>query len=1019
MAARFLKSDWSYYSLFGNNSTNTTDWDSQLVAPQDVPVDSVLTSIYLNSIICVVVLGLYEILRRLLPTVYSSKERLDRTGTQRREHHPHSQQTPAKGYSTYHDTSHNQHNNNHHHASDNDNNDLLQESLTSLPNDRPLDWVFPVFAIPWSKVRRIAGLDGYFFLRYIRMNVRITAVSTFWFFAILVPVYMTGSNPYEQQQGWYLMSAANIPSAGWRIWIAILFAYLFAGFIFFVVKQEYRHFLEVRQDFLARGAQHVDPQHHFSIMVERIPYELRSDRALKDYFDKLFPGKVHSASVVMKLPDLEEASQRCVRTVRRLEKSIAYLYATGKRPTHIVGRGRLNVLGVDLQPIDWSCICAPDPPIYVQDGRYVERPERGTRVDSISYYTQELAAHSRELYKMQQRKAQIAESGNIAIKADNWMEKAFRNFSWVQNIIMADSALANDLLAPEDPYSQSSPVTQSPRAELMTSRYGAISPSTLESATSYESMDDGPITLVKQDSQLEEPEFTSPYGKYKEDDERSTFCRRWAGRMGLDFVVSGIHLMNKQIDVALEGVIGATMSSTGFVTFHDLSSTTIAASAPLSVKTSVLSVRVAPEPRDIRWQNADVSKTTQQRREQIVNFFLFLGVILWSFPLAAIQAFAKAKYLVQVPGLEWIDTIHGGEFSQFVNGYLPVVALLALIMILPVIFEYVAVNFEHRKTYSDIQASMLGRYFYYQLANVYVSVTAGSIAKVLASLIDRPSSFLELLGQSLPQMAGYFIALLVTKTLAGLPMIFIRFGALGRMLFLKLLSNEKKLTQRELDAVYRLENVQYGWEFPTQLLVVVIVFTYAVICPIILPFGLIYFLGALTVYKKQVLYVYSPVFESGGAMFPTALQRTLFGLVCGQVTLFGYMITKGARFQLFALIPLIVTSICAMNYFERKYAAPSKLLSLERAREYDRLIVLEEEVHHGAADLTDLTGRRRKFDKDAYRQPVLTELATEPLSYRKGLQDPETQKVCDQLRRINFSQVNDENAAEPGFISPF
>ena len=47
-----------------------------------------------------------------------------------------------------------------------------------------------------------------------------------------------------------------------------------------------------------------------------------------------------------------------------------------------------------------------------------------------------------------------------------------------------------------------------------------------------------------------------------------------------------------------------------------------------------------------------------------------------------------------------------------------------------------------------------------------------------------------------------------------------------------------------------------------QLLCVVIVFTYAVISPIILPFGLIYFLGALTVYKKQILYVYSPVYES-------------------------------------------------------------------------------------------------------------------------------------------------------------
>jgi hypothetical protein len=299
--------------------------------------------------------------------------------------------------------------------------------------------------------------------------------------------------------------------------------------------------------------------------------------------------------------------------------------------------------------------------------------------------------------------------------------------------------------------------------------------------------------------------------------------------MGFDFVVAGVHLINKQIDVALEGVIGATMSSTGFVTFHDLSSTTVAASAPLSVKTSVLDVKVAPEPRDIRWQNADVSRSSQKRREHCVNGILVLGVILWSFPLAAIQAFAKAKYLVQVPGMEWIDTIHGGQFTQFVNGYLPVVALLCLILVLPVIFEYVAVNFEHRKTHSDVQASMLGRYFYYQLANVYVSVTAGSIAKSLASIIDHPSSFLELLGESLPTMVGYFVALLVTKTLAGLPMIFLRFGALSRMLFLKTLSNEKKLTQRELDAVYRLENVQYGWEFPTQLLVVVIVFTYAVI----------------------------------------------------------------------------------------------------------------------------------------------------------------------------------------------
>ena len=49
-------------------------------------------------------------------------------------------------------------------------------------------------------------------------------------------------------------------------------------------------------------------------------------------------------------------------------------------------------------------------------------------------------------------------------------------------------------------------------------------------------------------------------------------------------------------------------------------------------------------------------------------------------------------------------------------------------------------------------------------------------------------------------------------------MIFRRVGTLTRMLFLRIhfLSDEKQLTQRELDAVDRLENLQYGWEFPTQ-----------------------------------------------------------------------------------------------------------------------------------------------------------------------------------------------------------
>ena len=115
--------------------------------------------------------------------------------------------------------------------------------------------------------------------------------------------------------------------------------------------------------------------------------------------------------------------------------------------------------------------------------------------------------------------------------------------------------------------------------------------------------------------------------------------------------------------------------------------------------------------------------------------------------------------------------------------------------------------------------------------------------------------------------------------------------------------------------------MKYGWEFPAQIFVIMIVFTYAVICPVILPFGALYFGFSLIVYKKQILYVYQPVFESGGAMFPGALQKTLFALALGQLTFIGYLFTRKALFQGLFLFPLPFATFWGMNYFHEYYGS--------------------------------------------------------------------------------------------------
>lgn len=103
-------------------------------------------------------------------------------------------------------------------------------------------------------------------------------------------------------------------------------------------------------------------------------------------------------------------------------------------------------------------------------------------------------------------------------------------------------------------------------------------------------------------------------------------------------------------------------------------------------------------------------------------------------------------------------------------------------------------------------------YFYYQLANIYITVTAGALWTSLAEIIDHPQQLLLILGETLPKLAGYFISLLITKTLAGLPMVLLRIGALSRMMFLRSCFNKRRLTQRELNEVYRKQPILYGWE---------------------------------------------------------------------------------------------------------------------------------------------------------------------------------------------------------------
>lgn len=449
--------------------------------------------------------------------------------------------------------------------------------------------------------------------------------------------------------------------------------------------------------------------------------------------------------------------------------------------------------------------------------------------------------------------------------------------------------------------------------------------------------------------------------------------------MGVDFLAAGLDEVRRNTDVVVDSVTRPSMSSTGFVTFRSLTPVTVTTSVPLTYHQNPMEVSIAPEPRDLVWQNVPIDQDIGSSRAFVANVLLGLGVLLWSIPLTLIQAWAKVENVALIPGLEWVDNIAGGEWQKFINGYLPVITLLGLILLLPFTFQLVATSYEKRKTLSDVQSSIVGRYFYYQLANIYITVTAGALWTSAADIIDNPQQLLVILGQTFPRLAGYFISLLMTKTLVGLPIVLLRLGALSRMVFLRSCFNKTRLTQRELKEVYRKLPIQYGWEYPTQFLVIIICFTYACITPLVLPVGAVYYFAALLVYKKQALHVYTPTYESGGRMFPQAISKTLYALLLSQMTFIGYSIIRKAVYQIILLAPLPFITVFFTILVQQRYFDPSKKLSLERAIKIDTL-----------------SDQSLEFSDEVYQQPVLTEKEHVPMCSQT---DEVVKDVIDNLDR--------------------
>ncbi|KAJ1462423.1 hypothetical protein M885DRAFT_159148 [Pelagophyceae sp. CCMP2097] len=191
------------------------------------------------------------------------------------------------------------------------------------------DWVKAVWTDD-GEILRHCGLEMYVFLRFTRLCLKLTAFGSLNAIA-LCAVYATATSDGRSttsRVAWYRFTLANVDyeANASRLWAPAVFLVVLTLHFAHLVTNECHAFVELRQEYFTKPPANADPfkaeQILRSVMIERVPPQLRSAEALRQHFVVLFgEDKVHSAAVPSVSEKVEEAfvdAERCALEIERL-----------------------------------------------------------------------------------------------------------------------------------------------------------------------------------------------------------------------------------------------------------------------------------------------------------------------------------------------------------------------------------------------------------------------------------------------------------------------------------------------------------------------------------------------------------------------------------------------------------------------------------------------------------------------------------------------------------------------------
>ncbi|KAH9002732.1 hypothetical protein EDB86DRAFT_3063264 [Lactarius hatsudake] len=730
-----------------------------------------------------------------------------------------------------------------------------------IPQGWPLSWVRQALSIPETKINELRGLDATIYSLFLRACTRFILLHTFTTVPILLPIHLHFSDDSVSQRSMTRASISSVVgnSAGRSLlWIPYC-AFRHRQAQIQRASERAASVAQARKD--SQYHPHPLPQYPFeslpvldddrsnrglrlrTIMVTNVPLDLRSERELEDYFVYYLSRPPVTPAVLSSRPGFFNKFATLVyNRAKRILDHVHHIHRTGLSSAddaHPDSEPDTNKV-----PVITRVVIARK---MTELATLLERREEMLQKLEIAH----VKLAQKTLYAVK-KELDRREGRHIPVKGSSFFRRSGNEEMSIE-MAVDDEKLRERLIRTMQPFVE---------------EFG------LRTGTEKKKRPDSPDVNRKTVWEALHSLPRTALDGYQPLIRLSAFFH---GRTApeIDYLTAKLNLLTTLItENRSRAVEHYTPVSTAFVTFADPKDARRACrqmpSHPVNPINCV--VQMAPSFEDLDWTR--IMKSTFKAE---VRSLTLIGAftLLWLFPVSLFVGLVSIQNISAYwPSLANYLNNHPWE-EELIQSFLPTLLVSLLALLIPLILLLIAKKAHTIITLSGLHDRIMMRYYKFLIVNVLVFFCIGTAALqsflVGFAIKDANRNALHILSDSFPSSGPFYVGWLIFTTAMH--------GGMELALFVTKLplimypSTRRAITPRKRSVGIRPRTFNYYYWLPNHLLVIHVLFVFAVLNPLVLPFGLIYFSIEKVVIKNQFLHVYAKNYEGNGQIILIRIIR--------------------------------------------------------------------------------------------------------------------------------------------------